>query len=73
MLSTILKQHRKAQGLTQEQVAQALHIDRTTYAYYELGRSSPSIKMAAKLANLYGVTLDELVGRDAEKGVDDDT
>ena len=68
MLSTILKQHRKARGLTQEQVAQALHIDRTTYAYYELGRSKPSITMAAQLANFYGVTLDALVGGGAEGG-----
>jgi transcriptional regulator with XRE-family HTH domain len=73
MLSAILKQHRKARSLTQEQVAQALHIDRTTYAYYELGRSSPSIKMAVKFADFYGVTLDALVGRGVEDGANEET
>jgi len=64
----MLKQHRKALGLTQQQVAQALHIDRSTYAYYELGRCSPSIMMAAKFADFYGITLDALVGRNADAG-----
>lgn len=66
MLSVILKQHRKALGLTQAQVAQALHMDRSTYAYYELGRASPSIATAVKFADLYGITLDALIGRNAD-------
>lgn len=69
-LSTMLKQYRKGLGFTQEQVAQALHIDRSTYAYYETGRSNPSIVMVIKFADFYGVTVDALVGRsaDARKG-----
>jgi len=63
MLSATLKQHRKARGLTQEQVAQALQIDRSTYAYYELGRFNPPLAMAVKFADLYGITLDALFGR----------
>jgi len=70
LLSTKLKQHRKALGLTQEHVAQALHVDRSTYAYYELGRTSPSHETMSKFADLYGVTLDSLVGRRTDEGID---
>ena len=64
MLSTMLRQHRECLGLTQEQVAQALHIDRSTYAYYELGRSNPSLEAIVRLANIFGVTTDALLCRE---------
>jgi len=63
ILSATLKQHRKDLSLTQEQVAQVLEIDRSTYAYYESGRSCPSLEIAAKFAALFGVTVDALVRR----------
>jgi len=70
LLSATLKQYRRDLGLTQEQVALALQIDRSTYAYYESGRSSPSLEIAAKFANLFGITIDALVCRDADNSAD---
>lgn len=66
LLSAMLKQNRNSLGLTQEQVAQILNIDRSTYAYYELGRSEPSLENLIRLANLYGVTIDSLLCHNSE-------
>lgn len=56
-----LKSYRLANDFTQQQVADVLGIDRTAYANYELGHSSPNIDNLCKLAKLFGVSLNELV------------
>lgn len=55
-----LAQQRRAVGLTQEELAEALHVDRTTVHRWESGRSEPQPYMRPKLAKLLGVTRDEL-------------
>ena len=56
-----LKRLRKTNGLTQGDVARTLNIDRTTYTYYEKGRT-PSIDTLRKLALIFDVSLQELLG-----------
>lgn len=56
-----LKNYRLANDFTQQQVADVLGIDRTAYANYELGHTSPSIENLCKLARIFGVSLNELV------------
>ena len=51
----------------QKEVAEALHIDRSTYAYYETGATQPSLSILVKLALLYDVTTDFLLGYQQEK------
>ena len=46
----------------QSEVAALLHMDRSTYAYYETGVSQPSLSTLMKLAMLYGVSTDFLLG-----------
>lgn len=58
-----LKQERIKQGMLQKDVAQRLKIDRTTYVKYETGQSEPNFEMLSKLADLFGVTTDYLLGR----------
>ncbi len=41
--------------LTQQQVADVLHIDRSTYAYYERGTTEPDLKALKKLASIFNV------------------
>lgn len=48
-------------SLTQEEVAAALFINRSTYAYYETGSTQPSLSMLAKFALFYDVTTDYLL------------
>ncbi len=56
-----MKNYRRANDFTQQQVADILGIDRTAYANYELGNTSPSIENLCIIARLFGVTLNELV------------
>lgn len=59
-----LRKQRTRLGLTQQQVAEKLNIDRSTYSYYELGRTSPSVEMLYELILLFGVSADELLKKD---------
>ncbi len=53
---------RKAQNLTQQEVADLLGVAQQTYAQYEVGRSRIPASMLPKLAHDLSVTLDELMG-----------
>lgn len=61
MLATHLRLLREKNGLTQRQVADMLNIDRSTYAYYESGKTRPDILTIAKLARLYRISTDFLL------------
>ncbi len=59
-----LKELRKKRGLYQKDIANYLEVDRTTYVKYETGASEPDTETLSKLADLFNVSLDFLVGRD---------
>lgn len=59
-----LKKSRESKGFTQNQVAEILGISDGTYKNYEQGKREPNGDMIVKLANLYNVTTDYLLGRD---------
>lgn len=61
ILSKNLKFYRKAAKLTQQQVADALGIQRSAYAYYEIDKTAPKLATLSKLAKIYNVTVDELI------------
>ena len=61
--NNVLKILRSECRLTQQQVAQVLGIDRSTYAHYENAAIKPPAKAMFKLARLYNVSLDELWDR----------
>ncbi len=61
-----LKKLRKENHLTQNDVAKVLNVNQRTYSGYELGLSEPNIQSLIKLAELYHVSLDELLGRDCD-------
>jgi len=66
---TLLKKLRKENGLTQQQVADFLHLDRSTYAYYESGRTKINIDILIRLSNFFQVSLGTLVGEDLPAAV----
>jgi transcriptional regulator with XRE-family HTH domain len=53
----LLKMIRMQNGLTQQQLADALGITRSAYCGYEIGRRSPDIDTLINLAEFYGITL----------------
>lgn len=52
---------RNERGLTQQEVADALGISRSAYAYYEIGGSEPSLTMLWELAQYFQVSADFLL------------
>ncbi|MDN2453716.1 helix-turn-helix transcriptional regulator [Lactobacillus sp. UCMA15818] len=67
-ISELLKYKRQENGLTQAAVAKKLHVSRQAVSNWETGRHLPDVILIKKLANIYGITTDELIsGGDKEK------
>lgn len=62
-----LKQFRESRGLTQEQLATAIGVAKTTVTGYERGNREPDVAKIKKLAAALGVSGDELLGTGQEK------
>jgi len=58
-----LKELRKANDLTQEQIAALLDIPRVNYTRYERGSVRPDYETIIKIADYYDISLDELFER----------
>ena len=58
-----LKELRILNDLTQAQLAKKIGITQFTYCNYENGKTQPDFDILIKLANLYNVSLDYLLGR----------
>lgn len=57
-----LRELRQACGLTQKAVAERLQIHRTTYTKYEMGCVAPDQQGLVRMAELFGVSVDLLLG-----------
>ena len=57
-----LKELRTTRKLTQQQVADHIGCSSVTYSRYENGSRQPSIEVILRLADLFGVTVDSLLG-----------
>ena len=55
-----LEELRKARGLRQEELAEALEVSRQTIGSLENGRYNPSILLAFKLSRYFGVPIEEI-------------
>lgn len=56
-----LQELRKARGLTQEELADALFVSRTAVSKWESGRGYPNIDSLKSLAEFFSVTVDEML------------
>lgn len=63
-----LKELRERNNLKQKDIAKMLGVDRTTYAKYESGASEPKKDVFITLSNIYGVSVDYLLGHSEPKG-----
>lgn len=52
---------RKKNNLSQEELAEKVNVTRQTISKWELGETSPDIKQAKILSNVFNISLDELV------------
>ena len=55
-----LEEIRKAKGITQEELANALEVSRQTVGSLEHGRYNPSIILAFKIARFFDVSIEEV-------------
>lgn len=62
MFNIKIKELRQSAGLTQEEVALKLNIARGTYAHYETGKREPNFETLQKIAALFEVSTDYLLG-----------
>ncbi len=62
MLAERLRQIRLEHNLTQQNIADVLGCDRTTYTLYETATTSPSPTTLYRLAQMYDVTVGYLMG-----------
>lgn len=67
MLCEQLKQIRKANKFTQQDLADAVGIERSTYASYETGRNKPDVILLKRIANVFGVSSDFILEIDTSK------
>ncbi len=69
MLKDNLVMLRKLNGYSQEQIAEKIDISRQAYAKWESGATIPDIDKAARLAQVYGVTVDSLLKTQTADGI----
>lgn len=63
-LAKRLKEEREKRGWTQEYMANLLEIKIGTLSGYERSYRTPDLDMTLKIANLFGVSVDYLLGRE---------
>ncbi len=62
-LGTRITLHRKRLGMTQDKLAEQLGVTAQAVSKWENDQSCPDITMLPRLADLFGITTDELLGR----------
>ena len=69
MTANRLQQLRKANGYSQDVLAEKLGISRQAVSKWERAESSPSVDNLIDLAKLYGITVDEMLNTEGDKVV----
>lgn len=59
-----IKTYRKEKGWTQKELAELLHLSDKTISSWETGRTYPDLDNLIQLADLFELTLDELIRED---------
>ena len=68
-LGNLILKYRKQNNLSQEDLAKEIGVTRQTISKWELNETSPDLKQAAKLAELFGVGVNDLIN---ERNKEDD-
>jgi len=62
----MLKSLRRERKMTQGNLAKIFHISQTSVSKYETGETFPDLETAVKMADFFGVSLDEFVVREGK-------
>ena len=66
-ISARLRELRTMKGVSQDTVAESCEISRVGLARYETGQRVPVVKIASRLAEYYGVSVEYLLGKDSSE------
>ena len=69
MFADNLIELRKLHHMSQDELADQIHVSRQTLSKYETGESLPDIEKCKKLADVFGVTVDDLISYGKEKSL----
>ncbi len=61
LLANKLKFAREWYKMSQQDIADILQIDRSTYSYYELGKTQPTLNNLYKLSCIFGISTDNFL------------
>ena len=61
-----IKELRRMNNLSQQKLAEALNVHQTAISQWETDRTFPDIEIAKKLSDIFGVSIEYLLGLDAE-------
>ena len=61
-----IKTRRQELNMTQEMLANALHVGRTTVSNWEIGRNYPDLQLIVSISNVLNLSLDTLLGKESE-------
>lgn len=59
----MLKSLRRERKITQKNLAEIFHISQTSVSKYETGEAVPDLELIVKMADFFGVSLDEFIKR----------
>ena len=65
-LGTKIRQLRKFSGMTQEQLAEKLHVSRQALSKWENDTSLPDLESVIKISTLFRISLEELLLEEKE-------
>lgn len=65
-----LKRLRQSMHLSQKQLARLLRVDRSTISSYESGVRQPPLDTLSRIADVFGVSTDYLLGRTSDLSFD---
>ena len=69
-LGSLICSRRKARGLTQEQLTEAVGVARQTVSKWETGETVPDAESLGKLASVLGFSVDRALGLEPEEDED---
>lgn len=64
-----LREFRKKNKMTQEQVARLLNVSRQNYSHYETGRNQPSIDSMMILSRIWQISIEELLSDESNSSL----
>ncbi len=70
-MKTRVKELRSAANLTQQQLANLVHVSSRTIISIETGQYSPSLLLAYRMAQVFGVTVEDLCCLKENKELED--